>query len=317
MFVSTKVAALAAASALALVLGGCAATDSAGGTGTGDRADWPDTITLGAVPSEESSSLIASYEKIIEILEQELGIEVEFVEATDYAGIIEGQVAGRVDLAQYGPFSYVLADIRGAELEIAGVMTDGPDIEPGYQSYGIALGTNDAVTSIDDFAGKTVCFVDPASTSGYLYPSEGLLSAGIDPEADITPVFAGGHDSSVLAVKNGDCEVGFAFDAMVDKNLIDSGDIVEGEIKTVWKSEVIAGSPLAMLAALPDSLKTEIRRVITELANVDALVEAGICDSVETCGITDEKVWGYVERDDSFYDGVRKVCEVTGSTKCQ
>jgi phosphonate transport system substrate-binding protein len=104
---------------------------------------------------------------------------------------------------------------------------------------------------------------------------------------------------------------------MVDKNLIESGDIEEGQIKTVWKSEVIAGSPLAMQSGLPQTLKDEIRRIITEEANVDALVASGICDSVENCGLTDEKVWGYVLKDDSFYDGVRKVCEVTGSSKCE
>jgi phosphonate transport system substrate-binding protein len=310
---------------MALGLAGCApaattteeTTSAAAEATTDERADWPEKLVFGAVPSEESSSLVESYQKILDVLEAELGIEVEFFQATDYAGIIEGQVAGNVHMAQYGPFSYVLAGVRGAGLEVAGVMTDGPDIEPGYQSYGIALATNDAVNSLEDFAGKVVCFVDPASTSGYLYPSEGLLSAGIDLETGITPVFAGGHDASVLAVKNGDCEVGFAFDAMVDKNLIESGDIAEGEIKTVWKSEVIAGSPLAMLGSLPESLKAEIKRVILQEANVDALVASGICTSVDDCGLTDEKVWGYVEKDDSFYDGVRKVCEVTGSDKCE
>jgi phosphonate transport system substrate-binding protein len=309
---------------MALGLAGCAPagtvteeTTSAAAEATDERADWPEKLVFGAVPSEESSSLVESYQKILDVLEAELGLEVEFFQATDYAGIIEGQVAGNVHLAQYGPFSYVLAGTRGATLDIAGVMTDGPDIEPGYQSYGIALASNTKVNSIEDFAGKVVCFVDPASTSGYLYPSEGLLSAGIDLENGITPVFAGGHDASVLSVKNGDCEVGFAFDAMVDKNLIESGDIAEGEIKTVWKSEVIAGSPLAMLGSLPESLKAEIKRIIIEQANVDALVASGICTTVDDCGLTDEKIWGYVEKDDSFYDGVRKVCEATGSEKCK
>lgn len=298
MLTAQKFGAIAAGSALALILAGCAASaeptpaPAASSTASeGDRADWPEKLVFGAVPSEESSSLVESYEKIIEVLEAELGLEIEFFQATDYAGIIEGQVSGRVDLAQYGPFSYVLADLRGAELEVAGVMTDGPDIEPGYQSYGIALTSNTDIQGIEDFAGKTVCFVDPASTSGFLYPSEGLLSAGIDPENDVTPVFAGGHDASVLAVKNGDCEAGFAFDAMVDKNLIESGDIEAGEINTVWKSEVIAGSPLAMQAGLPASLKAELKRVITEEANVDALVASGICTSADECGLTDEKIW--------------------------
>jgi phosphonate transport system substrate-binding protein len=311
---ATKLSAIAASALLAFGLAGCSTATEETNSG---RADWPETLVFGAVPSEESSSLVESYEKIINVLEAELGIEVEFFQASDYAGIVEGQVAGNVHMAQYGPFSYVLAGVRGADLEVAGVMTDGPDIEPGYQSYGIALASNDSVNSLDDFAGKVVCFVDPASTSGYLYPSEGLLSAGIDLEKGITPVFAGGHDASVLSVKNGDCEVGFAFDAMVDKNLIESGDIAEGEIKTVWKSEVIAGSPLAILGSLPESLKAEIKRIIIQEANVDALVASGICTSVDECGLTDEKVWGYVEKDDSFYDGVRKVCEVTGSANCK
>ena len=283
----------------------------------GDRSDWPTTIVVAAVPSEESSSLQQSYEPLLETLREQLGVDVEFFQATDYAGIIEAQNSGKVDLAQYGPFSYVLAKTRGADIDVAGVMTDAPDAEPGYQSYGIALGTNDAVNSIEDFKGKTVCFVDPASTSGYLYPSEGLLSAGVDLEADITPVFAGGHDASVLAVKNGDCEVGFAFDAMVDSNLIESGDLQPGEIKTVWKSEVIAGSPMAIRNGLPASLDAEIRRIVLEDVNVDKLIAAGKCTSTEDCGLTDENVWGWVSKPDSFFDGVRKVCEVTGSENCQ
>ncbi len=284
---------------------------------SGDRSDWPETLVVAAVPSEESSSLQQSYSLLLESLSEQLGVNVEFFQATDYAGIIEAQNSGKVDLAQYGPFSYVLAKTRGADIDVAGVMTDGPDVEPGYVSYGFALSTNDAVNSIEDFKGKTVCFVDPASTSGYLYPSEGLISAGIDPEADVTPVFAGGHDSSVLAVKNGDCEVGFAFDAMVDSNLIEKGDIQPGEIKTVWKSEVIAGSPMAIRNGLPASLDAEIRRIILQDVNVDQLMAAGKCTSTEDCGLTDENVWGWVSKPDSFFDGVRKVCEVTGSSNCQ
>lgn len=282
-----------------------------------DKTGWPEKLVVGAVPSEESSALVQSYQPLINALKEELGLEVEFFQATDYAGIIEAQVANRVDLAQYGPFAYVLAKTRGAEIDVAGVMTDGPDIEPGYQSYGIARGDNDEINSITDFAGKKVCYVDPGSTSGYLYPIQGLIVNNIDPETGVTPVFAGGHDASVLSVKNGDCDAGFAFDAMVDKNLIEAGQLAEGEIKTVWKSEVIAGSPLAYRTALPESLVKEIKRVVLEIVNADNLIATGKCASIEDCGLTDENVWGWVAKDDSFFDGVRAVCEATKSTKCQ
>jgi len=315
------VAVIAAAVSLA-ACGGDTATDEAATETTVaesgiDKTDWPAKLVVGAVPSEESSALEESYAPLVEALAEELGLEIEFYQATDYAGIIEAQVAGRVDLAQYGPFSYVLAKTRGAEIDVTGVMTEGPDIEPGYQSYGIARADNDSINSITDFAGKKVCFVDPGSTSGYLYPIQGLITNDIDPETGVTPVFAGGHDASVLSVKNGDCEAGFAFDAMVDTNLIESGDIAEGEIKTVWKSETIAGSPMAHRTGLPASLIAEIKRVVLEVVNVDNLIAAGKCTDVADCGLTDENVWGWVAKDDSFFDGVRAVCEATKSTKCE
>lgn len=279
-----------------------------------DRSDWPDTLVFGAVPSEESTALEQSYGPVIEILEQELDLDVEFFQATDYAGIIEAQIAGRVDLAQYGPFSYVIAKANGAEIDPAGAMIEEEGAEPGYQSYAIAPADSD-IESLEDFAGKTVCFVDPGSTSGFLYPSAGLIDAGIDPNTGVTPVFAGGHDASVISVHNGDCEAGFAFDAMVDTITIESGDVPEGAIKTVWKSEVIAGSPLAVRTDLPESLVTEIRRIIVELANKDHLLEVGICDA--ECKLTDEDVWGYAEVGDDFYDGVRAVCEATKAEACE
>jgi phosphonate transport system substrate-binding protein len=72
-----------------------------------------------------------------------------------------------------------------------------------------------------------------------------------------------------------------------------------------------------MQAQLPQSLKDEIRRIIIEDANIDALVGLGICGSRDTCDITDQNVWGFVSKPDSFYDGVRTVCEVTRSAKCE
>lgn len=285
-------------------------------TAADPRADWPEKLVLGAVPSEESTALEESYSKLIQVLEEELGLEVEFFQATDYAGIIEAQIAGKVDIAQYGPFAYVIAKNNGADILPIGAIVDGPDEEPGYQSYGIVK-TGSDISDLEGFRGKKVCFVDPGSTSGYLYPSAGLLELGIDPEADVTPVFAGGHDASVISVKNGDCDAGFAFDAMVDSVLIEAGDIAEGEITTVWKSEVIAGSPLAMQNSLPESLKAEITRLVLEVANRDQLLADGRCTSADDCGLTDENAWGWIVVQDSFYDGVRAVCKATKSAKCE
>jgi len=166
-----------------------------------DSSAWPSEITFGAVPAEDAGELATLYETTMSILTDEIdGLEkINFFEASEYAGLVEGLIAGRVDAAQFGGFSYVLATQTGAELDVAGVLVDGPDAVPGYRSYLVTQPDSD-INGIDDLRGKKVCFVDPGSTSGFLFPSEGLLSAGMDPSetsTDIDPIFAGGHDVSV------------------------------------------------------------------------------------------------------------------------
>lgn len=293
-------------------------------------SDWPETLVFAAVPSAEEGSLQESYAPILQVLEEDLGVEIEFFLASDYAGVVEGMISGNIDMAQFGPFSYVIAVGNGADIEPAGVMLGAPDEPPGYRSYGVVPIGSD-ITSIEEFAGRNVCFVDPGSTSGYLYPSAGLLDVGVDPETGVAPVFAGGHDASVLSIANGTCEAGFAFDAMLTTILPGAGEIagvvddVEDEnvnpdtadVRIVWKSEVIAGSPFAVQSSLPADMLEEIKRILVEEANVDALIERGICTSADDCQLTDEGVWGFTFRDDSFYDGVRAVCELTKAASCE
>lgn len=295
-----------------------ASSDSATDVGSADvdRTGWPDKLILGAVPSEESSSLEQSYDGLIQVFQEELGVEVEFFQATEYAGIIEAQIAGRIDLAQYGPFSYIVAVQNGAKIEPIGATVPEKGGEPGYQSFGLTRADNDEINDLADYEGKNICFVDPTSTSGYLYPSAGLLDAGVDPKTDVNGTFAGGHDASALAIANGDCEAGFAYDTMTDE-LIKNGDLAEGDLKVVWKSPVIPGSPMAISTDLPESFRAEVSRLVLEEANIDALVERGICESADDCTATDDNNWGWAPVDDTFYDGVREVCATTKAEACE
>ena len=302
---------LAVATLLAL-----SACGQSGAEGSGSGRPDSEEIVFAAVPSEESASLQQGYEPILRLLEKRTGRTVRFQQATDYAAVIEGQRAGQIDIAQFGPFSYVLATRQGAQITPVAAQVDGPEESPGYQSYGITK-AGSPIRSLADYRGKKVCFVDPASTSGYLYPTAGLLEAGINPETDITPIFAGGHDASVLAVQSGQCDAGFAYDTMVDSQLIQKGAIKPGEIAVVWKSETIPGSPVAISNDLAPELKQTITQVFQEQANVDYLRANGFCTGECQLGLTgDENSWGYKAVDDALYNGVRKVCEITKVKTC-
>jgi phosphonate transport system substrate-binding protein len=306
-------AAVALVGAALLALTGCgqSATENSGQA----QGDQPDTLVFAAVPSEESTSLQQSFEPVISLLERETGATVEFQNATDYAAVIEGMRAGQVDIAMFGPFSYVLAKNQDPGITAVAGVIDAKGAQPGYVSYGVTR-ADSPITDLAGYAGHTVCFVDPNSTSGYLYPTAGLIEAGVDPETGIKPTFAGGHDASALAVASGQCDAGFAYDAIVDSQLIKSGQLQPGQLRVVWRSEMIAGSPIAVASDVSPELRQKIGDTLVQEGNVDYLTANGFCTSLETCEVGEEGSWGYAPVDDAFYNGVRRVCDVTKAESC-
>lgn len=305
-----KALAVGAAATLALGMSACGSSDD------NASSDSNDKLVFAAVPSEDSQSLEAQYEVINKLIKAETGKDVEMQQATDYSAVIEGMRAGKVDMAMMGPFSYIIATDSGVKLQPLGAVADAADAAPGYYSIGWAKADSD-VKSIDDFADKNVCFVDVASTSGYLYPSAGLLAADIDPETGVKPVMAGGHDASMLAINSGQCDAGFAFEAM-GETLVKGGQLDEGALVEVWRSEQIAGSPLAINTDTVDAdTVAKLTEVISTKANKPYLVEAGICSSEDDCALPEDSDYGFKEYEDKEYDGVRKVCELTEAKACQ
>jgi phosphonate transport system substrate-binding protein len=298
-----------------------------------DETGWPTSLTFGAVPAENAEE-ISKYVSAT-IIGDALGLDMEFVQAADYAGVIEGMVAERVDLGLFGAFSYVIATGAGADIDVVGLWSGKTkEVIGDYRSY-LVVPVGSDIRKPADLAGKRVCFVDPGSTSGYLFPSAALLEVGLDPSetsTDIEAVFAGGHDASAIATNNGDCDAGFAYDTMVTEQLIESGDIkgvidstgegenvneAEATLDIIWKSTPIAAPPLAVGRWLPQTLQDAIREVVTTKVNVDYAVANGYCTSVDECPLADGPFWGYLPGEDSYFDGIRELCELTGSSKCK
>lgn len=292
--------------------------------------DWPTELQFVSIPSEDQVELAVQYEVLIEMFEEALDVTIESDEVTAYAAAIEALGAGTADIANFGPFSYVVAaDTAGAQSVAVAVSEQ--DEEPSYVSYLVTLSDNDEINGIEDVAGKTVCFVDEVSTSGRLYPLAGLMDAGVLPQGEegveneeeyIDPYLAGAHDNSVLAVLDGTCDAGFAYDNIVDEQMIAAGDLEEGQVKVVWESEDIPSSPFAASGNLPDDMIEAMREILIDYLNVEWLAENGYCEDTDTetgdCRhLVPTNDWGYTEATDSVFDGIRAVCEVTQATACE
>jgi phosphonate transport system substrate-binding protein len=300
--------------AASCLLAGC------GSAGPGEAAEpaaggGPATLVFAAIPTEESDSLQEKYSLVLKVIEEETGLAVQFRNATDYAAVIEAQRSGQVQLALFGPFSYVSAKDTGVDTIPLAVAVEDPTNPFDAYSYGFAK-PGSGIEKIDDLKGKTVCFVDPSSTSGYLYATAAMMELGLDPETDITAMFAGGHDSSVLTVLSGQCDAGFANKKIITTTLPEKGLLKAGEVNIFWESEPLPGSPMAMSGSLPADLQAKLADVFGNKLNRPWLAQNGYCDSEEACQLPSAKTWGYVAMSDSDYDGIRKVCKQTQAAAC-
>jgi phosphonate transport system substrate-binding protein len=306
---------VAAAGILTLSLGGCSAAG-------GDEYAMPEKLVFAGAPLQADADAQATYQLMIDLLEEELGIPIEFYETTDRAAIVEAIAADRVDIASMDPYGYVLATGLSSDVEIISVAARSKDTTPGFYSFGLARSDDDSITSLADAKGKKICFSDPASTAGFLFPAKGLSEVGIDPKVettkDISPIFTGIFPiQPAVNVANGDCDLGFVSDGQYERVLPTTGLVKDGALKVVWKSELIPGYTLAVNKTMPSELFEKIKEIVNTKANKTYFVETGKCTSEEECYFQSPVNWGYVSEVDTTFDSVRKTCEVLGLNQCK
>lgn len=300
----------AVAGAVLLALGLAACSGSAGAAPGSDApsdaksgyAIDENTLVFGVVP--DSVDTETNYQPLMDYIAKETGKKVEYHESTDYAALIEASIAGKVDVASFSGFTYITATNNGAKLTPISSIVTKEGQEPGYYSMAIAP-KDSAISTIEDFKGKKVCFVDPSSTSGYLFPTYNLIKAGIDPEKDIAPVFAGKHDVSVTKTGEGtECEAGFAEDSEVAKS---------DKVKVIAKT-MVPGAPLVYANGLPDDVKKKLVDSLAEIT-IDDIIKAGITsadsDAFRATFYATKPV------DDKYYDVIRDICKQTNAKQCK
>ena len=122
--------------------------------------------------------------------------------ANDYAAVIEGQRAGNIHVAYYGPAGFARAlatDVKVTAFAID-VNNDG---SKGYYSVFYVM-ADSPYQKIEDLKGKALGLVDPNSTSGYNMPLFALNRMGIDPKTFFSNVvITGSHENAVIALTGG------------------------------------------------------------------------------------------------------------------
>ncbi|WP_124949148.1 phosphonate ABC transporter substrate-binding protein [Sulfuriferula thiophila] len=218
-------------------------------------------LVMGLIPADNNEEMIKTFEPMRAYLEKKLGQKVKMFTATDYAGVIEAMKKKRVDIAWFGPLSYYLAEQEaGAEAFAVGIR-EGSN-SPTYKSI-IVTPCDSGIKSIMDLKGKSVAFVDPASTSGGLMPTYMVKHAtGKMPQEFFGKLtYSGSHDAAELAVKNKTVDAAADNDITYPK-MLEKGLITKESNCIIAESTPLPGSPLVYRGDLPKKLKADIRDAI-------------------------------------------------------
>jgi phosphonate transport system substrate-binding protein len=297
--------------------GGATASAAAAGSGTGNTVNstWPTSVTLGEVGVSNATTLIQSLQPLQKLLKDKMDVTLNVTTGTSYAAMIEAQQAGKAQLVEYGPFSYEIAVHQGIKIQNVGLVTSAPNTDGSYYSLGVVdPQRTPTITSLKAAAGKKVCFSDPASTSGYLYPSYGLLQVGVSPTTGVSPVFAGNDTTTAVDVAQGSCQVGFSNTDNLPAAFT-ADHVAKSAIKIIWTSEKIPASPIAASDSLPQSFRTTLENVLVNDGNSAYFAAHGYCSSVTAC-TTETGQYGFANPDLANYAPILQVCAVTKSPSC-
>lgn len=238
---------------------------------------------IGVLGGENAQDRLASNECLRAYVQDLLGVETKIFTPADYDGVIQGLLGGSIDMAWLGASSYAktfLTDPEAVDVVLVKTNLDGSF---SYHSIGFAR-KDSGIASLDDMKGKKFGFGDPNSTSGYLIPSIEIPQAtGATMESGDyfgEVVFTGGHEQTIVAVKNGDVDGGVtwadgqgewvdgynsgALRKAVDAGLVDMNDLVE-----IWRSKPIPEGPIVLRRALPADVKEKVTKLVKDLHGND------------------------------------------------
>lgn len=259
---------------------------------------WPEKITFGVIPVAGSSSMKENFGNLTNYLQKQLGIQVELKLAGDYTGVITGMQHKHIDVAYFGPKSYVEA-ARRANAEALVVEVDGESGLPGYNGT-IITKKGSGLKSLNDLKNKTWAFTSSQSTSGTLVPTVMFSKQGIKPKDYFSKVvYSGGHEASILTVKAGKIDAASTNNLDFNRGL--GRHWTKDDFNVIWTSALIPGAPMAARGDLPQSLKMALKGAFVSYN--------------DKAGLAKLKNKGFIKVEDSMYDSVRELIKLKKALK--
>jgi phosphonate transport system substrate-binding protein len=235
------------------------------------RKQFP-KFRYGVQAVETQAAALTRYKGFGEYVKQKLGVELELFLSAEYAGVIQAIGAKQLEVMDMGASGYAAAHVETMGGVEPLVVPTNPDGTIGY--YAVAFVRADSpYKSLEDLKGKVWAWVEPNSSSGYLFPLVGFRNKGLIPEKHFGKVvFSGGHEQSIIGVLDRAYDGAITWTNDIEKHtrgglhmMLSRKVLNIKDIRIIWVSELIPNPVIAIRSDVPAQMKTDLRNMFLQL----------------------------------------------------
>jgi phosphonate transport system substrate-binding protein len=221
------------------------------------RAQATPVIRVGLGPQQATQADTKRvWEPIYEFVCAKIGAQLQLQVANDWAGIATALANEQIDLAQMGPWGYVLARKNGGARIINTMLVNG---KPTYKAIIVARPGVKIDKFPEDAKGLSIQMLDVGSTSGWLVPTYMMKQRGFDPKAHFGRYAEGASAAAAqMATINGQVDLATGWDT--HRNiLIRNGTIKDDSNQVVWESEPLPNEVVAVRKGLDEEIAKKLQ----------------------------------------------------------
>ena len=229
--------------------------------GLASLASAQTVFRITAIPDESPTELARKAVPLIKYLEAKLGMKVEFTPVSDYAASVEALVNKKIDMAWFGGFTFVQAQVRSG-----GKMIPIAQREEDEKFRSVFITGEPGITTLADLKGRDVSFGSQSSTSGHLMPRSFLLQAGVNPDKDFHRVaYSGAHDATIAAVASGKVHAGALNISVWDKFVADK-KVDTSKVRVFFTTPPYFDYNWTVHAEMPAALREKLTQALLTLS---------------------------------------------------
>lgn len=283
----------------------CAIISGCGNGSDLDASGVPKILKIGMYGGDNPAQTKDAIEPFRLYLQKKMGVEVQLFFTTDYTAVIEALRSHKIQAAQLTPFAYVLATQKPGLTPIATLGIDG---KPSLYHSIIITSPKTGIKSMDDVKARaknlTLCFADPASTSGHLIPRAYLNTIGLNPDnAFKETIFAGSHAASILSVIAGKVDIGCSNIDLSLNKMIREGNVKKEDVVILWTSPPIVNDAITVRDDLNKDFVKKLQDAFLNIAKEDYPAFA----KYTKLYFPNTRNMSYIPIQDSMYNGLRTI----------